>query len=92
MIVDPSHGTGKWHLVKSMCLASVAAGADGVLIEVHPTPDTALCDGAQSLTIENFADAAKAIAQVAAAVGRSVPGFEADGSRTGAAVARVAVA
>ena len=92
VIVDPSHATGKWHLVKSMCLASVAAGADGVLIEVHPTPDTALCDGAQSLTIENFADAAKAIALVAGAVGRSVPGFDADGSRTEAAIAGVAVA
>jgi 3-deoxy-7-phosphoheptulonate synthase len=83
VIVDPSHGTGKWHLVRSMCLASVAAGADGVLIEVHPTPDTALCDGAQSLTIENFAVAAIDLARVAAAVGRRVPGFEADGTFVG---------
>lgn len=83
VIVDPSHGTGKWHLVRSMCLASVAAGADGVLIEVHPTPDTALCDGAQSLTIENFAVAASDIARVAAAVGRRVPGFESDGTFVG---------
>jgi 3-deoxy-7-phosphoheptulonate synthase len=68
-----------------MCLASVAAGADGVLIEVHPTPDTALCDGAQSLTIENFAVAASDIARVAAAVGRRVPGFESDGTFVGGA-------
>jgi 3-deoxy-7-phosphoheptulonate synthase len=83
VIVDPSHGTGKWHLVRSMCLASVAAGADGVLIEVHPTPDTALCDGAQSLTIENFAVAASEIARVANAVGRRVPGFDANGTFVG---------
>jgi 3-deoxy-7-phosphoheptulonate synthase len=73
VIVDPSHGTGKWYLVKSMCLAAVAAGADGVLVEVHPTPDTALCDGNQSLTIENFGDCIAAIRLVAAAVGRRVP-------------------
>lgn len=73
VVVDPSHGTGKWHLVKSMCLAGIAAGADGVLIEVHPTPDLALCDGGQSLTIENFADCAQGIRAVAAAVGRRVP-------------------
>jgi 3-deoxy-7-phosphoheptulonate synthase len=73
VIVDPSHGTGKWYLVKSMCLAAVAAGADGVLVEVHPTPDTALCDGNQSLTLENFADCIAAIRQVALAVGRRVP-------------------
>jgi 3-deoxy-7-phosphoheptulonate synthase len=73
VVVDPSHGTGKWYLVKSMCQAAVAAGADGVLIEVHPTPDTALCDGPQSLTIENFADCVRGIRAVAEAVGRRVP-------------------
>jgi 3-deoxy-7-phosphoheptulonate synthase len=73
VVVDPSHGCGKWYLVKSMCQAAIAAGADGVLIEVHPTPDTALCDGSQSLTIENFADCVDGIARVAAAVGRRVP-------------------
>ena len=45
VVVDPSHGTGKWYLVKPMCLAAIAAGADGLLLEVHPTPDSALCDG-----------------------------------------------
>lgn len=77
VVVDPSHSTGKWYLVKSMCLAAVAAGADGVLIEVHPTPDTALCDGAQSLTLENFADTVETIRRVAEAVGRRVPSPEA---------------
>lgn len=73
VIVDPSHGTGQRSLVKAMCQAAVAAGADGVLVEVHPTPDTALCDGAQSLTIEEFADCVAGIARVAEAVGRRVP-------------------
>ncbi len=54
VISDPSHGTGKWYLVGPMAAASVAAGADGLLIEVHPSPDHALSDGAQSLTFENF--------------------------------------
>ncbi|HCG29128.1 MAG TPA: 3-deoxy-7-phosphoheptulonate synthase, partial [Chloroflexi bacterium] len=52
---DPSHATGKWYLVPAMTLASIAAGADGLMIEVHPNPDHARSDGAQSLTFENFA-------------------------------------
>ena len=54
IIVDPSHGTGKWYLVTPMALAAVAAGTDGLMVEVHPNPDAALSDGAQSLTFENF--------------------------------------
>ena len=54
IIVDPSHGTGKWHLVIPMAAAAVAAGGHGLLIEVHPNPDLARSDGAQSLTLENF--------------------------------------
>ena len=54
IIVDPSHGTGKWYLVTPMAMAAAAAGAHGLMIEVHPTPDTARSDGAQSLTFENF--------------------------------------
>ena len=54
VIADPSHGTGKWYLVAPLALASVAAGADGLMIEVHPNPDQAVSDGAQSLTFENF--------------------------------------
>ena len=54
IIADPSHSTGKWYLVTPVALASVAAGAHGLLVEVHPNPDQAKCDGAQSLTFENF--------------------------------------
>jgi len=54
IIADPSHATGKWYLVAPMALAAIAAGADGLMIEVHPNPDIALKDGAQSLTFENF--------------------------------------
>ena len=54
VVADPSHGTGKWYLVAPLAAASVAAGADGLIIEVHPNPDTAKSDGAQSLTFENF--------------------------------------
>jgi 3-deoxy-7-phosphoheptulonate synthase len=56
IIVDPSHGTGKRDKVHPMALASVAAGASGLMIEVHPTPDRALSDGYQSLYPEQFAD------------------------------------
>jgi 3-deoxy-7-phosphoheptulonate synthase len=54
IVADPSHSTGKWYLVTPVALAAVAAGAHGLLIEVHPNPDVAKCDGAQSLTFENF--------------------------------------
>jgi len=73
IIADPSHGTGKWHLVQPMALASVAAGAHGLMIEVHPTPDTAKSDGAQSLTFENFARMMTLVSGIAAAVGRRTP-------------------
>jgi 3-deoxy-7-phosphoheptulonate synthase len=72
IIADPSHGTGKWDLVMPMAMASVAAGADGLMIEVHPTPDAALKDGAQSLTFDHFEDLMKRIAPVAKAVGRTM--------------------
>jgi len=54
VIADPSHGTGRWYLVEPMSLAAVAAGADGLMIEIHPNPERALSDGAQSLTFANF--------------------------------------
>ncbi|MDA0263072.1 MAG: 3-deoxy-7-phosphoheptulonate synthase [Chloroflexi bacterium] len=54
IVADPSHSTGKWYLVTPVALASIAAGAHGLLIEVHPNPDIAKCDGPQSLTFENF--------------------------------------
>ena len=73
VIGDPSHGTGKWYLVAPLALAAVAAGADGLIIEVHPNPDQALKDGAQSLTFENFEQLMQQVAPVAAAVGRRMP-------------------
>jgi 3-deoxy-7-phosphoheptulonate synthase len=72
VIVDPSQGTGKNHLVDSMCRASVAAGADGLIIEVHSDPEHALTDGAQSITPEQFANMMKAIKRIALAVDREV--------------------
>jgi len=67
-VVDPSHGTGRADLVPSMALAAVAAGADGLMIEVHNDPPRALSDGAQSLTPEEFDDMAKRIFKVREAV------------------------
>ena len=54
IIVDPSHGTGKWRMVQPMAFAAIAAGADGLMIEMHPNPEKALSDGPQSLTPEHF--------------------------------------
>jgi len=74
IIADPSHGTGKWYLVIPMALAAVAAGADGIMVEVHPQPDMALKDGAQSLTFANFQQLMSQIEYVARAVGRHIAG------------------
>ncbi|HIE16785.1 MAG TPA: 3-deoxy-7-phosphoheptulonate synthase [Dehalococcoidia bacterium] len=70
IIADPSHGTGKWYLVTPLALAAVAAGADGIMVEVHPQPDSALKDGAQSLTFENFHLLMSRLKLVVEAVGR----------------------
>jgi 3-deoxy-7-phosphoheptulonate synthase len=72
VVVDPSHGTGKTHLVDSMCRASVACGADGIILEVHNDPAHAMTDGAQSMTPQQFADMMKAIRRIALAVDREV--------------------
>jgi 3-deoxy-7-phosphoheptulonate synthase len=72
IFADPSHGTGKWHLVPAMAMAAVAAGADGLMIEVHPNPDHAMSDGAQSLTFENFSKLIPQLQAVAQAIGRNV--------------------
>lgn len=69
---DPSHGTGKWYLVPAMSLAAVAAGADGLMIEVHPNPDHAKSDGGQSLTFDNFSRLMPQLRSIAEAVGRSI--------------------
>ncbi|HHT9118491.1 MAG TPA: 3-deoxy-7-phosphoheptulonate synthase [Candidatus Hypogeohydataceae bacterium YC38] len=72
VVCDPSHATGKWYLVPHMALAALAAGADGLLIEVHPDPDHALSDGAQSLTIENFSSLMKKMVCMAELLGRKI--------------------
>lgn len=68
IIADPSHSTGKWYLVAPVALAAIAAGAHGLLIEVHPNPDIAKCDGPQSLTFENFGLLMDQVRAVSAAV------------------------
>ncbi len=72
VFVDPSHGTGKWDLVAPMALAAIAAGADGLIIEVHHKPEMALSDGPQSLKPEKFKALMKDLKKVAKAVGRVV--------------------
>lgn len=71
VILDPSHGVGKWEYVPAVARAGVAAGADGLIVEVHCRPDEALSDGAQSLKPENFAELVRQVRAVAASVGRS---------------------
>ncbi len=70
VILDPSHSTGKWEYVSAIAKAGVAAGADGIIVEVHPNPTEALSDGAQSLKPEKFAQLVRDIRRVAEAVGR----------------------
>lgn len=72
VIADPSHGTGRWDIVPAMALAAVAAGADGLIIEVHPNPAEAISDGAQSLKPDRFAELMRQIRRVAEAVDRSL--------------------
>jgi 3-deoxy-7-phosphoheptulonate synthase len=72
VIVDPSHGTGKWDLVSSMSKAAIACGADGLIIEVHHNPEEAYSDGAQSLLPERFDTLMKELRPVAVAVGRDL--------------------
>ena len=70
VIVDPSHGTGHWEYVEAMACAGIAAGADGLLIEVHPRPEEALSDGPQSLKPDRFAKVMERVRRVAAAMDR----------------------
>lgn len=72
VVVDPSHATGRWTLVKAASKAAVAAGADGLLIEVHPNPAEAVSDGEQSLKPRRFAELMAEIRLVAEAVGRTI--------------------
>lgn len=70
IIVDPSHGTGRWQMVPAMARAAIAAGADGLIIEVHPHPEVALSDGDQSLTPENFRKTMEEVRDIARFMGR----------------------
>jgi 3-deoxy-7-phosphoheptulonate synthase len=72
VVVDPSHGTGKWELVEPVSRAAVAAGADGLIVEVHPHPEDALSDGAQSLRPTRFAALMRSLRPVVEAVGRTL--------------------
>ena len=72
VIVDPSHATGKWNLVAPMAKAAVAAGADGLLIEVHSNPECALCDGEESIKPSKFKELMQDLRKIAVAVGREI--------------------
>lgn len=72
VIVDPSHAGGKWWLVESMSRAAIAAGADGLMIEVHNNPECALCDGAQSLKPHKYDDLIKQVTQIAQVIGKTI--------------------
>jgi 3-deoxy-7-phosphoheptulonate synthase len=72
VILDPSHGTGHWEYVTAVARAGIAAGADGLIVEVHPHPENALSDGGQSLKPERFAELVHQVRAIAEAVGRSV--------------------
>jgi len=72
VVVDPSHGTGHWEYVEAMAMAGVAAGADGLIIEVHPRPEEALSDGPQSLKPDRFASMMQRVRRVAQALDRDL--------------------
>ncbi len=72
IVVDPSHAAGRRDLVLPLSLAAAAAGADGIIVEVHPHPDEAICDGPQALATETFAEYARAVEQAAALAGRAL--------------------
>ena len=72
IIVDPSHSTGRWQMVRPMARAAIAAGADGLIIEVHPHPEVALSDGNQSLTPQNFNHLMEEVKQIGALMGKAL--------------------
>ena len=72
IIVDPSHATGKWGLVGPCANAGIAAGADGIIVEVHPNPEEAFSDGEQSLLPKNFENLMKELKKIAGAVGKEI--------------------
>jgi 3-deoxy-7-phosphoheptulonate synthase len=72
VILDPSHSTGNWGYVTAIARAGIAAGADGLIIEVHPEPEQAMSDGSQSLKPERFAELVRQVKAIAQAVGRDL--------------------
>ena len=76
VIVDPSHAAGRRDLVTPLSLAAAAVGADGIIVEVHPNPDEAICDGPQALRAEDFAEYALAVERAAALTGKALAGRE----------------
>ncbi|MBR5867523.1 MAG: 3-deoxy-7-phosphoheptulonate synthase, partial [Spirochaetaceae bacterium] len=72
VVIDPSHACGMSWMVPTLAKAAVAAGADGIMLEVHNNPERALCDGEQSLTPEQFADLMKVLAKYAAVEGKTL--------------------
>ncbi|MDP8298302.1 MAG: 3-deoxy-7-phosphoheptulonate synthase, partial [Candidatus Tantalella remota] len=72
VVVDPSHSTGRWGMVSSVSKAAIAAGADGLIVEVHPSPENAFSDGDQSLLPEKFEQLMIEVTKVAHAVGRTL--------------------
>ena len=72
VIVDPSHAAGRRDLVTPLSLAAAAVGADGIIVEVHPNPDEAICDGPQQLRADEFAAYAQAVEQAAALAGKTL--------------------
>ena len=72
VLVDPSHAAGRRDLVPSMSLAAAAAGADGIIVEVHPEPDEAICDGPQQLRADDFADYLRRVERVAEIAGKEL--------------------
>src|SRR5207253_8824461 len=81
IIADPSHGTGLRDKVTPMARAAIAAGADGIMVEVHPNPDRALSDGAQSLYPDQFASLVTELRAIANAIGRNVGTLSASAGR-----------
>lgn len=72
IIVDPSHATGKREIIPALCKGALAVGADGVMVEIHPDPGAALCDGPQSLDLDDFAGLMKEMKRIAPTLGRSL--------------------
>ena len=72
IIVDPSHAAGRRDLVRPLSLAAAAVGADGIIVEVHPNPEEAICDGPQALRAEDFAEYSRAVEQAAALAGKAL--------------------